>query len=275
MARYAALACRIGPLCALLALAGCSDDGDTNPPADGPTATDGGLPDAPAADRGADLANDAVRLIDAAPADQASDQVADLPSEMWLNNYGGVCPSDNQGSLGPVQLEGGHWVATRLTPPAYPFTVTKVRYALAEQTSEDCVSTFAHKVAVWTGTASMPVATPPWVTIDVDEVAGVDAGVSPLDGGVTDATSPLIRDPRELTLDSPIALSTGQHLFVAIQLPRLDDGRRLCVTMCDGSLVSDRNHWSNAAAPPFNNWATLASFGINANLIALAWGSFN
>jgi hypothetical protein len=275
MARFAALARRIGPLCALLALTGCSDDGDANPPADGPTVTDAGPADAPAVDRSADLASDAVRLIDAAAADQASDQTADLPAEMWLNNYGGVCPGENQGSLGPLETEGGHWVATRLTPPAYPFTVTKVRYALAEQASEDCVTTFAHKVAVWVGTASMPVATPPWVTIDVEESAGVDAGVSALDGGVTDATSPLVRDPRELTLDSPIALSSGEHLFIAIQLPRLGNGRRLCVTMCDGSLISDRNFWSNADAPPFNNWATLGSFQINANLVALAWGSFD
>ncbi len=62
------------------------------------------------------------------------------------------------------------------------------------------------------------------------------------------------------TLLTPITLTAGEHLFVAVELPVAETS---CMAVCDGAPSNDdHDWWSNATDAPYN-WATLGSFGLH------------
>ena len=164
--------------------------------------------------------------------------------EGWaLANSPGGCVPD---VVAPLAGEETHWIAARLTPPSYPFTVTAVRYALAQGDvgSVTCNNGLAHAVEVFVGTDVAPVASPSIIEhADVDASAAVD-GIRTFDH----------------TLTRPLTLETGEYLFVAVQNAGVSPADCTCFATCKTGYVPDTNYWSNAGAPPYP-WATLESFG--------------
>lgn len=155
-------------------------------------------------------------------------------------------------SISAADGEGSHLGAARLTPPAYPFTVSRIKYGLSP--SDDiCNAGLEHRVDVFVGSAAVPPETP-------------DVLVS--------ATTPATDTPPdriELDVSPPVTLEQGEHLFVAIEMVA-DGAERLCVVTCSGpAAAEDRNYWSNATAPPYP-WATLASFDLDFNYDITAEG---
>jgi hypothetical protein len=148
--------------------------------------------------------------------------------------------------LAPSAGEEGHFSAARLTPSSYPFTVNKIRYYLAGDGS--CTNGIAHQVMVFRGSDVAPAATP-----TVDAIIDVPAEAET----ASDRTV-------ELDLQTPIQLTAGEHLFIAVEMAGDKNTVVLCTLTCMGNGIADRNYWSNATAAPFP-WGTLDSFGINVN----------
>jgi hypothetical protein len=146
----------------------------------------------------------------------------------------------------PAAGEAGHLYAVRLTPPSYPFEVTEVVYEMLHDGAM-CDAQPAHRVEVFVESATAPAASPANPV-----VLNVPA----------DAPMGLYRHV-EMALPSPITLVTGEHLFVAVELPNVDSS---CIATCDGATVFDRDYWSGATAAPYS-WATLNSYMIDANAL--------
>jgi len=112
-----------------------------------------------------------------------------------------------------------------------------------------------HKVLVFRGTSAAPAATPV-----LDATLTVPAsGPDPLGSRV-----------ERLPLDTPITLSEGEHLFVAVEMVGQTPAE-LCVLACGEDGADDRNYWSNAVAAPFP-WATMASFDLDESFLIEAIG---
>src|SRR6266487_1845628 len=97
--------------------------------------------------------------------------------------------------------------AARLTPQAYPFQVTGVEYVLAmgDPTMNDpCDATLPHRVEVYVDTNVQPSNTP---TI----AAQLDMPGMP---NVAPGTAVVVNAP----LPTPISLSAGDNVFVAVEL---------------------------------------------------------
>lgn len=164
--------------------------------------------------------------------------------EGWAlaNSPGGCAPQ----IISPLAGEETHWIAARLTPPSYPFTVNAVRYGLAqgEHGSVTCDNGLAHALEIFVGTDVAPVASPSVVEhVDVAASAAVD-GIRTFDH----------------TLASPLTLQAGEYLFVAVQNAGVSPTDCTCFAACKPGYQPDTNYWSNAGAPPYP-WATLESFG--------------
>ena len=185
---------------------------------------------------GAVAVDGGLRLDAAAPGDAGSGPAT-------LTNSPSCTPG---GPVAPSYGEDSHLVAARLTPPRYPFTVTEVRYMLTAP-GAPCVGTFGYHVEVFKGTGATPAATPT-VAARFDVAAGAV---------INDAWT-------SHTLGSPLVLSSGEELFVAIELAGDSDFEFGVTANCIGTCTvgaADRNYWSNAVSAPYP-WATLASFGI-------------
>jgi hypothetical protein len=230
-----------GGVLPLLMLLACSSDDGPKPDQsrDQAMKTDLKALDAPALDVpvSVDRRRDAAVLPDHPRAD--ADQ-----RPLITNEY--PCKG-SEGTVVPAKNELGHFAAARLTPTSYPFTVATVRYELNGEAS-GCTNLLGHKVMVFVAETSTPPATPTGV-VTIPVPAATSAGPHRV---------------LEQALPSPITLTSGQHLFVAVEMTG-DSSGTLCLVACDGSGIADRNWWSNAVAPPYP-WTTLASFGITANL---------
>lgn len=173
----------------------------------------------------------------------------------------GACQNEN--SLSPVYPdEVGHWTASRLTPPSYPFTVSKVGYSLAgEQTGGACDAELPHKVQVFVGAAdggalpASPSTAGAVQTITVANSSG-QADLAKLDGGVRGRIF-------THTLSAPITLTTGQALVVSVQMAgrpgNNDAGVTTCLATCKpstGTAKAKFDYWSNAVNEPYQ-WADL------------------
>jgi len=69
-----------------------------------------------------------------------------------------------------------------------------------------------------------------------------------------------------VTLDPVIVLSAGEHLYVGLVMPS-----GLCLAVCDGFGMDDRNYWSNNNTSPYT-WGMLATEGLDVNLRIEAGG---
>ena len=75
-------------------------------------------------------------------------------------------------------------------------------------------------------------------------------------------------------LATPLVLSEGDNLFVAVELAGESGGDRICISACNNTVgATDANYWSNATAPPFD-WVTLWSFGLDINTAIWAMGQY-
>lgn len=142
----------------------------------------------------------------------------------------------------PLEGEAGHLYAVRLVPDAYPFTVTGLHYELIGQSY--CDITADHHVEVFVSASNN--AAPP---NEPDLLASIPVA------GVPDGDHRVV----ELTLDEEIVLQDGASLFVAVELPLVEQS---CIAACQQAPVDDRDYWSNAAVMPYD-WATLGSFGFH------------
>lgn len=173
---------------------------------------------------------------------------------------GGIAPApglitniDNQNCIGnytgPALGEDGHLAATRLVPSTYPATVGKVRYQIV--VSSVC-QPYAHRVDVFKASTIVPPANP-----TIIESFNVPSNAQGPDFKV------------ELTLTTPITLTAGEYLFVAVE-QRRSGLNYTCIATCGGSNQHpDRNYWSNANSAPYP-WATMASFNIKTDFIVEA-----
>jgi hypothetical protein len=229
---------------AALALGACSSGDSPRPDRSRDLAADHKTPDLPVGDiQTADRTTDRNRtdrdLVDADP-------------RPLLTNEN-PCKGST-GQVVPNKGEEGLLAAARLSPSAYPFTVSSVRYELSAE-ADRCSNSLAHKVVVFVATTVVPPGTPAGVqTINAPAVSG----------------SPAARTV-EHTLATPITLSSGQHLFVGVSLPGDAGTATLCIQACDGNGIDDRNYWSTSPDPDYK-WVELSSFGINANLRIEALG---
>ncbi len=228
------------PLCVLLALglgAACGGDDDGGGGGGGGDGS-GGADAATAGDA------DAARAGEPDAGDQ---------QPLVLSNSPEGC--GNQLPVGPLPEEYSHLVAARLTPPAYPFSVTGVRYQI--ESNAECTTGLAHHVELYVRTNAVPQANP---------VVRASFEVPAADG------APAVR-MIDTSLDEPLMLAEGEHLMVAVELPGdAESGLTHCISMCgDTSSTANRNFWSNAAEAPYS-WVELGDFGIPENTIIEAYG---
>jgi hypothetical protein len=229
----------------VVAVCGCAEGGSSSPDARG--AIDAGdvidapgAIDAPEAIDATPLVYDAA-LPDATPPDAMPDQL--------LTN---AATCANLNSVLPLAGEESHYIAARLTPPSYPFSVTDVQYTLSS--GGDCVPGLAHQVQVYATTTTTPPGTPV-----VHETIPVPTIATTMDRMVS------------LPLNAPLVLTAGEHLIIAIQNSGVSPNVTCVVTCDDVNAIADRNWWSNAGAPVFP-WATLSSFGLDTTVMADAIG---
>jgi len=165
-----------------------------------------------------------------------------------------IAPCTDRGNVViPNPGNEGQLAAARLTPPAYPFQVTGIEYEIAmgdTANGDPCDATLPHRVEIYVDKNVVPSNTP---TI----AAQLDNPGTP---NVPANTALIVKTD----LTTPITLSTGDNLFVAVELAGTAE-KHLCVLLCAGTGADDRNYWSNATMPPYN-WATLASFNNDSNL---------
>ena len=148
--------------------------------------------------------------------------------------------------------EGGHLAAARLTPGSYPFTVEGIGYNL--WTEGDCHAGLPHRVELYVSSTEQPAASP--TPVRVVDMPGDGA----IDGWRT----------RRVDLDEAIVLQTGEHLIVAVSMTE-SAGQKLCLGSCLQPDTPNAAYWSNAASPPYN-WAELSVFGLDGDLMVVAFG---
>lgn len=165
---------------------------------------------------------------------------------------GATCWDDgDHGLVEPSPGEEGHHAAARLTPPSWPFTVEAVGYHLGSQGA--CANGLAHSVGIFVG-SDTPAAAP-----QLAETFMVSAA-PPVGGWKL----------RRLVLPEPIELAEGEHLYVSIEMAGDAQGH-LCVGMCNLGDTAGAAWWSNAVDEPFS-WAELSDFGIDGDLMVMAFG---
>ena len=190
----------------------------------------------------------------------------DAGGPIALTNLAASCTAPSDAIEAVLPEEAGHYAATRLTPPSYPFRVDSFDYAVGHPPGEapDCDGGLAHRVSVYVIDGVIPGATP---SSDGSLVASFDIPAE----AVTDFRF-IHRD-----LSPAIDLTTGQSIVVAVQ-QSVDDPAAptsvCCIAACPGdpSSVSAVDYWSGAAAEPYA-WADLvAEFGFPSNLWITATG---
>jgi hypothetical protein len=156
-------------------------------------------------------------------------------------------------SIGPG--EENQWAAARLTPSSYPMTIQSIQYLLlgsASPAANDphADNGLAHAVEVYVANTDAPPATP-----TVLKHWDIPASTK-------ETTDKLVK----LDLAAPIMLNAGENLYVAVQMTgTITPPDPLYLGACQGpSFKSNANYWSNATTPPYP-WATLESFGFQAN----------
>lgn len=182
--------------------------------------------------------------------------------EIELANVAEPCTSYN--SLTATEpTEDQSYLAVALTPPVFPFEVTRVRYRLTgEDLNSTCDSQQAHTVMVFVRDEQGLPASPS--TADPMEFHAVEADPNALSG----------RDVA-IELDAPIVLEDGQAVVVAVELKTLPDlSGRLCVRACeDGPWPAGTNYWSGEVEEPYAWTDTVADLAIQLNMVMMAYGT--
>jgi hypothetical protein len=173
-----------------------------------------------------------------------------------------ACPPDAEYGVSPLlPNEAGHYATTRLTPPSYPFKVTRVAYALGQPAGvAQCGNqSFAHKVQIYVSGDKKPSNTP---TADGTLVDTIDVPAG-------SASSHTV----EVALTAPITLTAGKSLYVAVQLVA-NGAQSLCIGSCGAtSAIAGVDFWSNAATEPFSYQDMVSDFGFTYNFMTRAYGT--
>jgi hypothetical protein len=172
------------------------------------------------------------------------------------------CPAGSQFSVSPVlPNEAGHYATTRLTPPSYPFEVSRVSYRLAQAggVAQCSDQSFAHEVQVYVSSAAKPSDNP---STDGTLVDTIDVPAGSSSGRTVD-----------LALTAPVTLETGESLYVAVQLVG-SGAHSLCIGSCaPATPIAGVDFWSNAAAEPFSYQDMVSDFGFTYNFMTRAHGT--
>jgi hypothetical protein len=200
------------------------------------------------------------------PGDAPTDAPSDASTTVVLSNLASGCsaPADSVEAVLPE--EAGHYAATRLAPPSYPFRVTSLDYMVGHRAGEvpDCDGGLAHHVHVSVIDGVAPSATPS------------------SDGSVVrtfDVEAAVVTEFRavHLELTPPIDLTTGQSIVISVE-QAVDDPAApttvCCIAACPGAPpIATVDWWSSAASEPYA-WADLvAEFDYPVNLWITATGS--
>lgn len=204
-------------------------------------------------------------LGDLSVADAAllADANADLPDNLQ-QIYNAVHPgcTNIDAAWYQAQTAPPTWTAARLTPPSYPFTVVQVSYKLWSKNNNSSIKTcdahIPHKVAVWVGDKTTPEASP---TLAFSK-------------DVPKWDSPLTMVLREvkLTLDKPIQLKSGEHLFVAVLVQRdpANAALTMCLQGCFDEKLSERSFYSEELSAPFT-WEDMLTKNMTLTTAALGY----
>ncbi len=148
--------------------------------------------------------------------------------------------------------EADHLATTRFTPPTYPYAVETMTYVMihdpepTDGRSYGCDAGMTHEVRFYRSSDRTPSAAPELVATRT-------------------VTEPRPTRPSEhfttVRLDTPVVLEAGEHLFAAVQFPRVAD-QGVCIEACalGAAYEPGRHFWSYAAAPPFA-WREFLTFG--------------
>lgn len=238
------------------AIAGCGDDDRGPSGSDAGMRVDAGGRDGGAARDDAGGGLDAGEVADPDAGGSTMTEVANVRSAA-------ACPLESQAGTYPVLPgEAGHYAATRLRPPSYPFVIRSVAYDLVAPAGvAQCNAGIAHEVQLYVGGA-MPSASPS-SDGSLAETIAVPAGM----------TGP---HTNELELETPVTLEEGEYLYVAIQLAGAGEPptTSLCLGACgEGTAISDVDYWSNATAEPFSWNDMVDDFAFTNNFMVRAYGS--
>jgi hypothetical protein len=135
-------------------------------------------------------------------------------------------------------------VAARIVPPAYPFTLVGVRYALqgSEKMSE-CDNGLAHRAEVHVNSEAGPSATP--TVLDSFNVPA----------------APSTKEPRHVVraLAAPVQVKTGEAIYVVLEVVR-DGGTSLCAQACaDNSATGAKSFIDGDSNQPPYVWESFES----------------
>lgn len=190
---------------------------------------------------------DAHAQADATPA------TPDAPSGPATVDFGngattcqGSTVSAKEADIGPdLPSEIGDPAAARLTPPSYPFKVTSVSYRLTGMETS-CGTNIDGAVTVFATDGGAPPATP------------VDAQTIQVAASTTDERTLVVTE----TLPTPITLTQGQDLYVAVQMnANAAQTVSLCLDGCAKTSDDLRAYWSEETAAPFT-WDSLYTDGL-------------
>jgi|SRR5579862_1048596 len=188
----------------------------------------------------------------------SSPDAAPVPVAIGLGTP--ICqgPSTPSAEVNPnFPNELGDPAIARITPPTYPFVVEAIAYQLRGGKTW-CGTNIAHAVTVYAAPGGgSPPATPP---VDAQRIT-VAATASSIDALVV--TEPLT---------APITLTTGQDLFIALEMDaNADKSQSVCIDSCPITADDQRSFWSEQTSPPFT-YATLTADGIKADYAIWATG---
>ena len=233
-------------------------DTDGEPALDGATVSADGAVDDP--DGAADSAADALVAADAAQ--PVPGDAGPAGPQITVSNLPQDC--ETAGLLAPsLPAEAGHYVATVLTPPVYPYAIEAIEYALLRNDEvPSCDGGIAHQVILFALDEDSPLPENPAATGLGYRSYDVPADPMALEGRQVSITVPI-----------PLILTEGQRAAVAIQFA-VDGARHLCVATCEeGQARAGLDWWSNAAESPFR-WQDLVSdFGLNMQVTTQLLGS--
>jgi len=153
----------------------------------------------------------------------------------------------------------GFWAAVKLTPEGYPFSVRSIRYLLegGSAGSVTCRPDLGHRLRLYVDSSSSPPA---------DELPVFEMEVPDSPGNLSD---------REIYehIYPEIEITSGQYLFVAIEMVG-ENPELLCLSLCyDPPVQSSGSWWSHAAETPFA-WGTLDDDGVDADIYVEADGTY-
>ena len=202
---------------------------------------------------------------DATDDDSTSDEWPDLDDDDDTGPQGAGTLTNSPdycydpGYLYPNSTDVGFFAAVKLSPEGYPFSVRSIRYLLegGSAGSVTCRPDLGHRMRLYVDSSSSPPA---------DDLPVFELEIPDNPGDLSDRTIFEHIYPE-------IEITSGQYLFVAIEMVG-ENPELLCLSLCyDPPVESSGSWWSHAAEPPFA-WGTLEADGVDADIFVEADGTY-